>query len=172
MWLSSQDNATMLQVTCRSEGRPYPCEYNCSFRNYPLIYIDEVMRGFMDLQPTCQAPSFIKPEMCRRAPDAQMFQTASLYSQQIPESTRTRVVQGRPVESAGTTSVRKETGQRSSGPLRPGTPAAEQARPPATETPTPTPAAPAAPRKREELARPYWRFLQGVCSYVLGWFHQ
>ncbi|CAL8354717.1 unnamed protein product [Merluccius merluccius] len=147
-------DATMLQVTCRSEGRLYPCEYTCRFRNYPLFYIGHVMRGFRKLQPTCQAPSFIKPEMCRRAPDAQMFQTVLPYSQQRPESTQTSVVQGRPVESGGTTGVCKETGQRSSGLLRPG------------------PAAPAAPRKREELARPYWRFLQGVCSYVLGWFHQ
>ncbi|CAL8354713.1 unnamed protein product [Merluccius merluccius] len=151
---SPRQDTCSLQVSCRGEGRPYPRKYTCSFRNDPLIYIYEVIWGFMKLQPTCQAPSFIKPEMCRRVPDARMFQTLSPYSQQRPESTRTRVVQRRPVESAGTTGVRKETGQRSSGPLRPG------------------PAAPAAPRKREGLARPYWRFLQGVCSYVQGWFHQ
>ncbi|KAM4621659.1 fibroblast growth factor binding protein 2a [Polymixia lowei] len=164
MYVTGQGEYTRLRISCRGRQRSYWCEYlgkphTCrTYNNRPRHYFTQMMWGLRKLQNACQAPRFIKPHMCRKETDeSQMVFSSSSFSQQRPDTSRP---------------VRPEQAR----PTRPDHPNPGPKTTPARKTPTPKPTTarpttPAVESKAKKMAQKYcWRSLQGVCSYVIGWF--
>uniref|UniRef100_A0A673WK10 Fibroblast growth factor binding protein 2a n=1 Tax=Salmo trutta TaxID=8032 RepID=A0A673WK10_SALTR len=171
MSVTGQGDVTRLRISCQGAERTYWCEYTgkpqmCrSYNNNPRHYFTQIMWDLRKLQNACQSPKAIKPQMCKRAPeDAQMLFSAS----STPEAASAATPQ-KPEKAQEPTQAKPET---------PKAPIVKQAKPTAvlkkllTPKPTtPKPTKPTVKSNAKKIAQEYcWRSLQGICSYVIGWF--
>uniref|UniRef100_A0A8C7HBL4 Fibroblast growth factor binding protein 2a n=1 Tax=Oncorhynchus kisutch TaxID=8019 RepID=A0A8C7HBL4_ONCKI len=178
MSVTGQGDVTKLRISCQGAERTYWCEYTgkpqmCrAYNNNPRHYFTQIMWDLRKLQNACQAPKAIKPQMCKRAPeDAQMLYSAS----STPEAASAATPQ-KPEKAQEPTQAKPET---------PKAPIVKQAKPAATKpeqarpeqkllTPKPTTPKPTKPTVKgnaKKIAQEYcWQSLQGICSYVIGWF--
>ncbi|XP_071314493.1 fibroblast growth factor binding protein 2a [Trachinotus anak] len=176
MIITGQGEYTRLRLSCQSSKRSYWCEYvgkpyTCrSYNKNPRHFFVQMMWDFRKLHNACQAPTQIKPHMCRMATnESQMvFSSASFSRSQSEDSSRTAArpaaQPARPKPGPALTrpdSVRQASMKSIQVPPREKT----------TQKTTPQPPTPTVESNAKRMARQYcWRSLQGICSFVVGLF--
>ncbi|XP_076005210.1 fibroblast growth factor binding protein 2a [Genypterus blacodes] len=179
MTITGHGQLTRMRLSCQSSPRSYWCEYvgrpqMCrSYSKNPRHYFVQLMWSLRKLNNACQAPKAIKPQMCSKAgDDSQMlFSSASFPRSRTDTSARTAITQAGPKLTAKPArpepqpeSTRLESARQATGRVTVVK---------ATRPVDPRPTAPAAESKAQRMSRQYcWRSLQGVCTFVLGWFRK
>lgn len=168
MIITGQGEYTKLRLSCQGSGRSYWCEYlgmphTCrSYNKNPRHFFVQLMWNLRKLQNACQGPKLLRPHMCKKAPDdsRMAFQSASFSQSDASAVTEAGLVAGsdppKSLKSFFSWSDPRRGSQVSTSISQ-------------TNSPQPTTAPPESNAKR--IARQYcWRSLQGVCSFLIGWF--
>ncbi|KAM6953129.1 fibroblast growth factor binding protein 2a [Aplochiton taeniatus] len=186
MIVTGQGELTRLRISCQGDERSYWCEYSgkpqlCrAYNNNPRHYFTQIMWDLRKLQNACQAPKTIKPQMCKRAPEeSQMVFTASSTQEAAPQRPEKQPPQAKPDAPKAPTTKQLAARPPATRPPGAAKPVASKPNVKTTAlrkmlTPKPTPPKPTKPAVKsnaKRIAQDYcWRSLQGVCSYVIGWF--
>ncbi|XP_014866540.1 PREDICTED: fibroblast growth factor-binding protein 2-like [Poecilia mexicana] len=170
MILTGQGENIKLRLSCLGNRRAYWCEYvgrpyTCSaFNKNPRHYFVQMMWVLRKQAHGCQGPKEIKPHMCRKATDeSRMNFSAGPFLRSRPAAQPSKQP-GKPQSSAahGRPNLTMKTPFKTS--RAPGKVKTTQR---AKSQPTAAPTENA----RRRMAQQYcWRSLQGVCSFVIGWF--
>uniref|UniRef100_A0A146ZZN6 Fibroblast growth factor binding protein 2a n=1 Tax=Fundulus heteroclitus TaxID=8078 RepID=A0A146ZZN6_FUNHE len=170
MILTGQGENIKLRLSCHGSRRSYWCEYvgkphTCpAFNKNPRHYFVQMMWTLRKQTNACQGPRELKPHMCRKATDeSRMIFSAGPFLRSRPPakpSKQPERPQGSPAHA--------RPNQTEKGPLK-AVRASGRIRP--TKRADPQPTTPPTESTRRSMARQYcWRSLQGVCSFVIGWF--
>lgn len=177
MVVSGAGDYTRLRVSCKGStqmpGRSYYCDFQgkpnlCRAYNLnPRHYFTQIMWELRKLSHACQGQKIYRPPMCKKqADEAQMTFLASW-----PKTTVSKT--SKPVQEPRKPAVPPQTKPSSAPkPLKP-----QPGKVPHTKRTTPKPGRTAVSptelpqSKASRLASEYcWKSLQGICSYVIGWF--
>ncbi|XP_054635537.1 fibroblast growth factor-binding protein 2b [Dunckerocampus dactyliophorus] len=186
MVVSGAGDYTRLRVSCKgpSQGQTAGRSYYCDFRGKPNLcrayslnprhYFTQMMWELRKLSHACQGAKIYRPPMCKKHPeDVQMTFLSAWPRTAISKPSK-------PVEEplrkpAAPAQSKPATTQK---PLRPQPVKPHPGKVPQTRRTTPKPAKTSArptelpESKASRMASEYcWKSFQGICSYVLGWFH-
>ncbi|XP_061768577.1 fibroblast growth factor-binding protein 2b [Nerophis ophidion] len=186
MVVSGAGDYTRLRVTCKgpSQGQTAGRSYYCDFQGKPNLcrayslnprhYFTQMMWDLRKLSHACQGAKIYRPSMCKKHPDeVQMSFLAAWPKTASPKPSKP--VQESPRKPAAPAQAKPAATQK---PVRPQPVKPQPGKIPQTRKTTPKPAKTTArpsevpESKASRMASEYcWKSFHGICSYVIGWFH-
>nr|XP_057936032.1 fibroblast growth factor-binding protein 2b [Doryrhamphus excisus] len=169
MAVSAAGDHTRLRVSCKGPGQGQAAgrSYHCDFQGKPDLcraytlnprhYFTQMMWELRKLGHACQGAKIYRPPMCKKHPDDVQMTFLSAWPRTAKASKPAQATRKPPRPQPVKPHPGKVPQARKTTPK----PAKATARP--TEPPQ---------SKASRMASEYcWKSFHGICSYVLGWFH-